>query len=76
MEREELNKGVRIIFCEVVAIYGEAQTGYFRSLEANGIGVIMAIVFSGKINGDVQDMYTANNYYTGTFSSEKTTPSA
>ncbi len=25
----------------------------------------MAIVFSSKINGDVTDMYTANNYYTG-----------
>ena len=25
----------------------------------------MAIIFSSKINGDVADMYTANNYYTG-----------
>ncbi|OXG12618.1 V-type ATPase, C subunit [Cryptococcus neoformans Tu401-1] len=40
---------ISIIFCEVVAIYG----------------VIMAIVFSSKITGDVQDPYTANNYYTG-----------
>lgn len=27
----------------------------------------MAIVFSAKINGDVTDMYTQNNYYTGTY---------
>lgn len=26
----------------------------------------MAIVFSSKINGDVPNIYTANNYYTGT----------
>lgn len=25
----------------------------------------MAIVFSAKITGDVQDMYSDNNYYTG-----------
>lgn len=30
------------------------------------LGVITAIVFSSKITGDVQDPYTANNYYTGT----------
>jgi len=40
---------VSIIFCEVVAIYG----------------VIMAIIFSSKISGDVVDPYSANNYYTG-----------
>jgi V-type H+-transporting ATPase proteolipid subunit len=28
-------------------------------------GVIIAIVFSAKINGDVENIYTANNYYTG-----------
>lgn len=29
------------------------------------LGVIMAIVFSSNITGDVQNPYTANNYYTG-----------
>jgi predicted alpha/beta-fold hydrolase len=33
-----------------------------------GAGVIMAIVFSSKITGDIQDMYSPNNYYTGTSS--------
>ena len=28
-------------------------------------GVIMAIVFSSRITGDVADMYSTNNYYTG-----------
>jgi len=40
---------ISIIFCEVVAIYG----------------VIIAIIFSSKISGDVLDPYTTNNYYTG-----------
>lgn len=30
-------------------------------------GVIMAIVFSAKINGEVLDPYSDNNYYTGTW---------
>jgi hypothetical protein len=28
-------------------------------------GVIMAIVLSAKINGNVKDLYTQSNYYTG-----------
>jgi ATP synthase proteolipid subunit len=42
---------ISIIFCEVVAIYG----------------VIMAIIFSAKLNfvGKEEELYTARNYYTG-----------
>ncbi|CAG8589873.1 25043_t:CDS:2 [Racocetra persica] len=41
---------ISIIFCEVVAIYG----------------VIMAIVFSAKLqNIDPKDLYTPSNYFTG-----------
>lgn len=29
------------------------------------LGVIMAIVFSAKINGEPMDMSNPNNYYTG-----------
>jgi len=32
-------------------------------------GVIMAIVFSAKINGEALDPYSDNNYYTGTWRS-------
>ncbi|KAH7115987.1 ATP synthase subunit C-domain-containing protein [Dendryphion nanum] len=42
---------ISIIFCEVVAIYG----------------VIMAIIFSSKLNAvsSYEELYTARNYYTG-----------
>lgn len=41
---------ISIIFCEVVAIYG----------------VIMAIIFSSKLNAvGKEELYTARNYYTG-----------
>ena len=42
---------ISIIFCEVVAIYG----------------VIMAIIFSSKLNSisDPEQLYTARNFYTG-----------
>jgi hypothetical protein len=79
----------RIIFCEVVAIYGEFWVTHSPRLKVPRLpgsfatsigghrlashgepsliptGVIMAIVFSAKINGDAVNIYSDNNYYSG-----------
>jgi hypothetical protein len=85
VEPEQADRA-RIIFCEVVAIYGRsgsrfttpgsparsqhtlAVTVCLRFLGEPSLisaGVIMAIVFSAKINGDAVNIYSDNNYYSG-----------
>ncbi len=60
-----------IIFCEVVAIYGVVCTRYRhggRFSHSHSSSKIMAIVFSSKIGSmpiPENQLYTADNYYTG-----------